>query len=82
MRFGKSCGSVLCVQCDVTSRAARCLRLSHIAHTARCAADGHARLQVVDAVGDERDEDEEDEDDEEDDDVALHFGGWGAELEV
>lgn len=51
------------------------LRLRHVAHARRCAADCHARLQVVDEVADERDEDEEDEDDEEDDDVALHGGG-------
>jgi hypothetical protein len=50
-----------------------CLR--HIAHARRRSAHRHARLQVVDAVGDEGDEDEEDQDDEEDDDVALHFGG-------
>jgi hypothetical protein len=49
--------------------------LSHVADARRGAADGHARLQVVDEVSDEGDEDEEDQDDEEDDDVALHCGG-------
>lgn len=51
------------------------LWLRHIAHTARRAADRHARLQVVDQVCDGRDEDEEDQDDQEDDDVALHDCG-------
>jgi len=59
------------------SQAWRRLRLRHVAHARRRAADGHACLQVVDEVCDEGDEDEEDEDDEEDDDVALHGCGCG-----
>ncbi|KAH7070032.1 hypothetical protein FB567DRAFT_539699, partial [Paraphoma chrysanthemicola] len=51
------------------------LWLRHVAHARCCAADGHACLEVVDEVCDERDEDEENEDDEEDDDVALHGCG-------
>jgi hypothetical protein len=58
------------------------LWLRHVAHTARCAADCHACLQVVDEVCDGCDEDEEDEDDEEDDNVALHGGGWWRGLVV
>jgi len=55
----------------------------HVAPTARRrAAHRHARLQVVDQVGDQRDEDEEDQDDQEDDDVALHLGGFGGEIGV
>jgi hypothetical protein len=56
-------------------RGVGCLRLRHVAHARRRAADGHARLQVVDEVCDEGDEKEEDKDDEEDDNVALHGGG-------
>jgi hypothetical protein len=64
-------------QVGVRSLAANASRLwlRHVAHTARCAANCHTRLQVVDKVCDGCDEDEEDEDDEEDDDVALHGGG-------
>jgi hypothetical protein len=52
------------------------LYLRYIRHRrSRCAADRHARLQVVDQVADAGDEDEEKEDDDKDDDVALHFCG-------
>jgi hypothetical protein len=58
-------------ECSVPlSPASSTLWLRHIAH-ARCrATDGHSCVQVVDHVGDERDEDEKD-------DVALHDGGGG-----
>ena len=53
----------------------------HVAPAARRrAAHRHARLQVVDQVGDQRDEDEEDQNDQEDDDVALHLGGLAERL--
>jgi hypothetical protein len=63
----------VCVR-SVAPHASR-LWFRHVTHTARCAADCHARLQIVNEVCDGCDEDEEDEDDEEDDDVALHGGG-------
>lgn len=52
-----------------------CLRNTrHVTRTARCPADCHPCLEVVDQVRDERNEDEEDQNDQEDDNVALHLG--------
>lgn len=59
-----------------------CLRNArHVAPTARCPADRHPCLEVVDQVCDQCDQDEQDQDDQEDDNVALHLGGC-EEVEV